>query len=59
MSIVLPHHPHSIGQPDDVNVFWGYGLSVDKPGTFVKKPMSECTGKEIMTELLGYLRIKR
>ena len=53
MSIVLPHQPHFIGQPDDVNVFWGYGLSVDKPGDFVKKPMSACTGKEIMTELIG------
>ncbi len=56
LSIVLPHQPHFIGQPDDVNVFWGYGLSVDKPGDFVKKPMSACTGKEIMTEVLGHLR---
>jgi oleate hydratase len=31
-SIVIPHQPHFIGQPDDVSVFWGYGLSVDKPG---------------------------
>ncbi len=58
MSIVLPHQPHFIGQPDDVNVFWGYGLSVDQPGNFVPKPMSECTGKEIMTEILGHLRIE-
>ena len=58
LSIVLPHQPHFIGQPDDVNVFWGYGLSVDKPGDFVKKPMSACTGREIMTELLGHLRIE-
>ena len=58
MSIVLPHQPHFIGQPEIVNVFWGYGLSVDKPGDFVKKPMSACTGREIMTELLGHLRIE-
>lgn len=58
LSIVLPHQPHFIGQPDDVNVFWGYGLSVDKPGDFVKEPMSACTGKEIMTEVLGHLRIE-
>ncbi len=57
LSIVLPYQPHFIGQPDDVNVFWGYGLSVDTPGNFVKKPMSECTGREIMTEVLGHLRI--
>jgi oleate hydratase len=57
-SIVLPHQPHFIGQPDDVNVFWGYGLSIDKPGDFVKKPMSACTGREIMTEIMGHLQIK-
>jgi oleate hydratase len=57
-SIVLPHQPHFIGQPEDVNVFWGYGLFVDKPGDFVKKPMSACTGREIMTEILGHLQIE-
>ncbi len=57
MSIVLPHQPHFAGQPEDVNVFWGYGLFVDRPGDFVKKPMSACTGREIMTEVLGHLRI--
>ncbi len=31
-SIVIPHQPHFIGQPDDVTVLWGYGLFVDKPG---------------------------
>jgi oleate hydratase len=57
-SIVIPHQPHFIGQPDEVSVFWGYGLSVDKPGDFVKKPMSACTGADIMTELLGHLHIE-
>jgi oleate hydratase len=57
-SIVLPHQPHFIGQPVDVSVFWGYGLFVDKPGDFVKKPMSACTGREIMTEIIGHLRIE-
>jgi len=57
-SIVLPHQPHFIGQPADVQVFWGYGLFVDNVGNFVKKPMSSCTGREIMTEILGHLRIE-
>jgi oleate hydratase len=57
-SIVLPHQPHFLGQPADVEVFWGYGLSVDKIGDFVKKPMSACTGREIMTEIMGHLRIE-
>jgi oleate hydratase len=56
---VIPHQPHFIDQPDDVSVLWGYGLSVDKPGDFIKKPMSACTGREIMTEVLGHLRIER
>jgi oleate hydratase len=59
VSIVIPHQPHFIGQPEDVSVFWGYGLFVDKPGNFVGKSMSACTGREIMTELLGHLKITR
>jgi oleate hydratase len=55
-SIVLPHQPHFLGQPRNVDVFWGYGLLVDRPGNFVKKPMSECTGREIMIEILGHLQ---
>ncbi len=58
VSIVLPHQPHVIGQPNDVDVFWGYGLCVDQPGDFVKKPMHACTGREIMTEVMGHLRIE-
>ncbi len=57
-SVVIPHQPHFIGQPEDVSVFWGYGLSVDRPGDFVAKPMSACSGREIMTELLGHLHIR-
>jgi oleate hydratase len=56
-SIVIPHQPHFVDQPDDVSVLWGYGLFVDNLGDFVKKPMSACTGREIMTEVLGHLRI--
>lgn len=56
-SIVIPFQPHFISQPRDVSVLWGYGLAVDKPGNFVGKPMSACTGREIMTEILGHLGI--
>jgi oleate hydratase len=57
-SIVIPHQPHFIGQPEGVSVLWGYGLSVDEPGDFIKKPMSACTGREIMTEVLGHLGVR-
>ncbi|MDW5317501.1 oleate hydratase [Rhizobium sp. PL01] len=56
-SIVIPSQPHFIGQPKDVSVFWGYGLKVDTPGDFVRKPMSACTGREIMAEIIGHLRL--
>jgi oleate hydratase len=57
-SIVLAHQPHFIGQPRDVQVCWGYGLSVDNTGNFVHKPMSACTGREIMMEIMGHLAIE-
>lgn len=57
-SIVIPYQPHFIGQPEHVAVLWGYGLNVDQPGNFVSKPMSACSGREIMTEVLGHLQIK-
>jgi len=58
VSIVIPHQPHVIGQPGNVEVLWGYGLTVDQPGNFVEKPMSACSGREVMIEVLGHLRIK-
>ena len=33
-SIVIPHQPHFIGQPEGVSVLWGYGLSVDRARQF-------------------------
>lgn len=59
MSIVLAHQPHFLSQPDDVRVFWGYGLFVDQEGNYVKKKMSDCTGKDLLKELLGHLRFDR
>jgi oleate hydratase len=59
MSIVLYHQPHFIGQPKDVQVFWGYALHPDRVGDFVAKPMSECGGAEILQELCGHLNFDR
>ena len=55
MSVVLYHQPHFLGQPEDVQVFWGYALHPDRIGNFVAKPMSECGGAEILNELCGHL----
>jgi len=58
ISFALPNQPHFKDQPDDIQVFWGYGLYPDKLGNFVKKKMSECTGKEILKELIYHLRME-
>ncbi|AKV00413.1 Myosin-crossreactive antigen [Labilithrix luteola] len=55
LSIVVPHQPHFDGQPDDVFTLWGYSLLGDNLGDYVNKRMSECTGQEVLTELLGHL----
>ena len=55
MSIVLAHQPHFAGQPQGVQVFWGYALHPDRIGNFVAKPMSECSGADILRELCGHL----
>ncbi len=58
MSIVIAYQPHFRNQPDNVKVFWGYGLFPDKVGNYVKKRMSDCTGEEILTELLYHLKFE-
>ena len=55
MSIVVAAQPHFKNQPMDTTIFWGYGLYTDKIGNYVKKPMRECTGKELFEELLYHL----
>lgn len=58
LSVVLAHQPHFLGQPSDVQVFWGYGLFSDRSGDRIRKPMMECTGEEILAELAYQLRIE-
>jgi Myosin-crossreactive antigen len=55
IGFILHHKPFFIGQPDDVDVFWGNGLYPDRVGDYVKKPMLECTGEEILTEFCYHL----
>jgi hypothetical protein len=57
LSVVLAHQPHFTNQPGDIQVFWGYALFPDRVGDFVSKPMSDCTGAEILRELCGHLRL--
>lgn len=55
MSIVVAAQPHFKNQPKDQTIFWGYGLYTDKTGDFIKKPMRDCTGEEMLLELLYHL----
>jgi oleate hydratase len=55
MSVVIAAQPHFKNQPEGISIFWGYGLYTDKVGDYVKKPMRECTGQELLSELLQQL----
>ncbi len=57
LSVVLFHQPHFRGQTHGTYTFWGYGLRGDRNGDFVEKPMWQATGKEIITELCGHLKL--
>jgi oleate hydratase len=59
LTIALNHQPHFCGQPDDTYVWWGYALFPDRTGDFVGKPMPQCTGREILDEVLRHLRAEK
>ncbi len=39
------------------DVLWGDGLFGERPGNYIKKPMAECTGEEILLEILYHLNM--
>jgi len=55
LSVVLPRQPHFDGQPADVQVCWGYALHPMRDGDAVCKAMTDCSGREILRELLFHL----
>ena len=55
MSFEIHHKPFFPYQADDEEVGWGYGLYGENIGNYIKKRMWDCTGDEIMTELLYHL----
>ncbi|KAE8154458.1 67 kDa myosin-cross-reactive antigen family protein [Aspergillus avenaceus] len=56
ISLHLPKQPLFPDQPAHVHVLWGYALCPEAEGDFVKKPMLNCSGEEIMTETLHQLQ---
>ncbi|KAI8652894.1 hypothetical protein NCS57_01355200 [Fusarium keratoplasticum] len=57
MSWTVNRQPHFKNQPKGSVVGWIYGLLVEKEGDYVKKPMQECTGEEIVQEWLYHLGV--
>ncbi len=55
MSLVVPYQPHFPNMPPNTYTAWGYGLFIDAKGDHVQKPMAQCTGKEILSELIHHL----
>lgn len=59
LSLSILHQPDVIGQPSDTNICWGYGLYPHRTGDYVRKRMYECTGAEILQEVLRHLRFDK
>ena len=56
LSIVVAAQPHFIGQTKNETIFWGYGLYTNNIGDYIKKPMRDCTGEELLLETLYHLK---
>ncbi|MFE1895135.1 oleate hydratase [Streptomyces yangpuensis] len=55
MSIGVAYLPHFDVQPEDVYAPWNSGLvRCDRDGDVIGKPMTQATGREILTELLSH-----
>ena len=57
LSWTFNRQPQFRSQPKGQLVGWIYGLFSDRPGNYVKKPMRECTGKEICMEWLYHIGV--
>jgi oleate hydratase len=57
ISLSIFEQPEVLSQPPGTSVWWGYGLYPERNGDWVTKPMHQCSGREILTELLQHLRL--
>lgn len=57
MSWTINRQPQYVGQPKEDICVWVYGLFTDKDGNYIKKPMRDCTGKEITKEWLYHIGV--
>ena len=57
LSWTINRQPQFGSQPKDHCLVWVYALFNDIPGDYIKKPMRECTGKEICMEWLYHIGV--
>ena len=57
LSWTINRQPQFRNQPKDHCLVWVYSLFTDRPGDYIKKPMRECTGKEICEEWLYHIGV--
>ncbi|WP_019229936.1 oleate hydratase [Sedimentibacter sp. B4] len=57
LSWTINRQPQFRLQSKDQCLVWVYGLFSDKPGDYIKKPMRDCTGKEICMEWLYHIGV--
>jgi oleate hydratase len=55
LSFILNHQPYYQNQPEGIYVWYGIALYPDKIGDFVKKPMPQCGGREVLEELVRHM----
>ncbi|MFF7896023.1 oleate hydratase [Streptomyces sp. NPDC007907] len=55
LTIAAPRRPVHRGQPEGVRVWWGYALHPGRAGNHTPKPMTMCSGREILDEVLHHL----
>jgi oleate hydratase len=59
LSLSIFLQPEILDQPEGTYVWWGYGLYPERKGDFVPKRMVECSGAEILEEVVRQLRLDK
>jgi oleate hydratase len=58
INLCVPVQPVFSDQPQNVRVIWGFATSPARRGDYLAKPMLQCSGREIMTEILRHLNMQ-
>ncbi len=53
----ISRQPHFRAQKKNQTIVWLYGLFSDRPGNYIKKKITECTGAELCAEWLYHIGV--